>query len=250
MQRDGAGDPRCTVLIPAYNEAGTIRAVAEGALAHVARVLVISDGSTDGTVARLAGLPVEVLEHAENRGKGFRLAEGLEHAFSAGADCVLTLDADGQHDPDAIPAFLAAARRAPRALVIGDRLGDSRPMPRTRAASIRFGDFFISWAAGRRVRDCQCGMRLYPAELWSRIRVPARDRSHFVFETAVLLRAAAAGCEIVRVPVAARYAGFVCRPSRFRPVLDTLRIACSVARFIVGGRARPRGLLIALGLLR
>jgi glycosyltransferase involved in cell wall biosynthesis len=250
MPRDRSADPLCTVLIPAFNEAGTIRAVVEAVLAHADRVLVISDGSTDGTVARLAGLPVEVLEHAENRGKGQRLAEGLDHAFRDGADCVLTLDADGQHDPAEIPAFLAAARCAPGALILGDRLGDRRSMPAGRAASIGFGDFFISWAAGRRLRDCQCGMRLYPAELWARMRVPARERRHFVFETAVLLRAAEAGGEIARVPIAARYAGYVQRPSRFRPVLDTLRIAGQIARFFLRAGARPKGLLIALGALR
>ena len=167
MPRDGSADPICTVLIPAYNEAGTIRGIVQGVLAHVDRVLVISDGSTDGTVAELAGLPVEVLAHAENRGKGARLAEGLEHAFRQGAECVLTLDADGQHDPAEIPNFLAALRDRPQCLILGDRLGDHGPMPRRRAASIAFGDFFISWAAGRPMRDCQCGMRIYPAGLWS-----------------------------------------------------------------------------------
>ena len=250
MPRDGSADPLCTVLIPAYNEAGTIREVVEAVLAHVDRVLVVSDGSTDGTVARLTGLPVEVIEHAENRGKGLRLAEGLERAFRDGADCVLTLDADGQHDPADIPAFLAAARRNPEFLIVGWRLRDRGAMPPRRAASIGFGDFFISWAMGRRLRDCQCGMRLYPAELWARMRIPARERRHFVFETAVLLRAAEAGGDIARVPIAARYAGFVQRPSRFRPIIDTLRIARQVAGFIIGGGAPPKGLLIALGLLR
>ncbi len=250
MPRDRSADPLCTVLIPAYNEAGTIRGVVEAVLAQVDRVLVISDGSTDGTVAELDGLPVEVLQHDQNRGKGFRLAEGLDRAFREGADCVLTLDADWQHDPADIPAFLAMARRCPQSLVVGDRHADRRSMPALRAASIGFGDFFISWATGRRLRDCQCGMRLYPADLWARVRVPESERNHFVFETAVLLRAAEAGCEITRVPVAARYAGYVTRPSRFRPVIDTLRIAGSVGRFLMTGGARSKGLLIALGLLR
>ena len=249
MPRDRSAEALCTVLIPAYNEAGTIREVVEAVLVHADRVLVISDGSTDGTVERLAGLPVEVLAHAENRGKGLRLAEGLDRAFRDGADCVLTLDADGQHDPAEIPAFLAAARRAPEALILGERVGDRRSMPALRATSIGVGDFFISWAAGRRLRDCQCGMRLYPAELWARMRIPAHERRHFVFETAVLLRATEAGGDIARVPIAARYAGYVQRPSRFRPVVDTLRIAGQVGRSLVRG-ARPKGLLIALGLLR
>lgn len=250
MPRDRSADPLCTVLIPAFNEAATIRGVVEGALAHVDRVVVISDGSTDGTVGRLAGLPVEIVEHAEKRGKGQRLAEGIEHAIAAGADCILTLDADGQHDPADIPAFLEAARRAPDALILGDRLADRAGMPGGRAASIGIGDFFISWASGRPMRDGQCGMRLYPATLWPRMRLAERECRHFVFETAVLLRAAEAGCAFERVPIRARYAGYVLRPSRYRPIVDTLRIAGAIAAFLIGRRARPRGLFVALGMLR
>ncbi|HUF87995.1 MAG TPA: glycosyltransferase family 2 protein [Thermohalobaculum sp.] len=245
--RPGAG---CTVLIPAYNEAATIRGVVEGALAHAERVVVISDGSTDGSVAALAGLPVEIVAHAHNRGKGWRLAEGFDHAFAAGAQAVLTLDADGQHDPDSIPDFLAAAGAAPGCLVIGDRSADRASIPRLRAKSVGFGDFFISWATGRRVRDAQCGMRLYPAALWQAIRMPPAERAHFIFETAILLRAAEAGVPFVRVPVQARYAGFVRRRSHFRPILDTLRIVRAVTGFLARRGFRPRGLLLALGLLR
>lgn len=240
----------CTVLIPAHNEEQTIRAVVEGALAHVEHVLVVSDGSTDGTVAALAGLPVEIVEHAENRGKGLRLAEGFDRAIASGAKAVLTLDADGQHDPDDIPAFLAAARAAPDCLVMGDRFGDRASIPNGRAGPIRFGDFFISWATERRIRDAQCGMRLYPAALWCQTQVPPDERSHFVFETAILLRAAETGFAFIRVPIKARYKGFVLRPSHFRPVVDTLRIVRTVSSFLIMRRLKPRGLLIALGALR
>lgn len=240
----------CTVLIPAHNEEKTIRSVVAGALAHADHVLVISDGSTDGTVAALAGLPVEIVEHAENRGKGLRLAEGIEHAIATGAESVLSLDADGQHDPDDIPAFLAAARAAPGCLVMGDRFEDRKSMPEDRALPIRFGDFFISWASERTIRDGQCGMRLYPAALWRQTRVPAAERAHFVFETAILIRAAEAGFAFVRVPIRARYHGYVLRPSHFRPVIDTLRIVRTIAGFLITRGLKPRGLLIALGALR
>ncbi|HUS54706.1 MAG TPA: glycosyltransferase family 2 protein [Thermohalobaculum sp.] len=239
-----------TVLIPAHNEEKTIRAVVEGALAHVDRVLVVNDGSIDGTVAALAGLPVKIVDHAENRGKGYRLAQGLEHAFSLGAEAVLTLDADGQHDPNDIPAFIAAAHMAPDCLVMGDRFADQTSMPEGRAASIRFGDFFISWASGRKIRDGQCGMRLYPARLWRQTQIPEAERAHFVFETAVLLRAAEAGFAIVRVPIKARYLGFVLRPSHFRPVIDTLRIVRTITKFLIARGMKLRGLLIAIGALR
>lgn len=221
------------VLIPAHNEAGTIRAIVEGALAHVGQVIVISDGSTDGTVDALRGLPVEVIAHRENAGKGQRLAEGIDRAVADGAAGVLTLDADGQHDPDDIPAFLEAARNAPNALIVGERIRNRSEMPRHRAWSIAFGDVFISLGAGTKLRDAQCGMRLYPASAWKRITIPADERRHFVFETAVIMRAGQAGVEMRRVPIAARY-GNALRPSHYRPVTDTLRIVALVASHLFG----------------
>lgn len=233
------GGPRWTVLIPAHNEVTTIRAVVEGALRHAGHVVVVDDGSTDATAAALGGLPVEIVRHATNAGKGQRLAEGIERAAAMGAEGVLTLDADGQHDPDDIPAFLAAARAAPGAIVMGDRFGDRAAIPANRLAAIRFGDFFIGWAAGRTLRDAQCGMRLYPAMLLRQVPLPQDERAHFVFETAILVRAAIAGVAVVRVPIRARYAGFVQRPSHFRPVVDALRIVRVVARILWSTRLRP-----------
>lgn len=241
---------RYCVLIPAHNEAGTIRQVADLALRHVKDVIVINDGSTDGTVAALDGAPVQIIDHDENCGKGQRLAEGLTYASQQGFDGVITLDADMQHDPDDIPAFLGAARTAPEALILGDRFSDNDAMPWYRAFGIRFGDFFVGWSIERPLRDAQCGMRLYPSELWQKTAVPDELREHFVFETAVLLHAAEAGYSFVRVPIKARYSGFVHRPSHYRPFKDTWSIVCMITRFIVQRRFKLRGLLIALGLVR
>ena len=240
----------CTILIPAHNEALTIREIASAARAHAERVLVISDGSKDDTVACLAGLDIEVVDGAENLGKGPRLAEGLDRAAAAGLTHVLSMDADGQHAAEDIPAFLAAARANPDALVLGDRMGKGTAMPQGRARSISIGDFFITWAIGERLRDGQCGMRVYPVSLWRQLDLSPNDTQHFVFETAILLHAADAGTPLVRVPIAARYGDVVKRPSHFRPARDTWRIMGGIARFILRGWFRPKGLLIALGLLR
>ena len=240
----------CTVLIPAHNEALTIREIAAEARAHADHVTVISDGSTDDTVACLDGLGVEVIAHADNVGKGPRLAEGLDHAAAAGLTHVLTMDADGQHLATDIPAFVEAARAHPDAVVLGDRMGHGNAMPRGRARSISIGDFFITWAIGQRLRDGQCGMRVYPVALWQKLNLSPDDTQHFVFETAILMHAADAGAPFVRVPIAARYGDVVKRPSHFRPARDTWRIMGGIARFILRGWFRPKGLLIALGLLR
>lgn len=239
--------PVVAALIPAHDEAATVRAVAEGALAHADAVVVIDDGSRDGTAERLAGLPVRVIRHQENLGKGARLVEGLELAFAEGADHVLTLDADGQHDPEDIPAFRARAEQG--AFVLGDRSGDRAEMPAARRRANDFGSFFITWACAQEVRDAQCGMRLYSRDGWRRTRMSRRAARGFVFETAVLMHASEAGVRFHSVPIAARY-GKVTRPSHFRPLRDFAAIFGAVAGFLATRGFRPTGLLTALRTLR
>lgn len=229
---------RCVVLICALNEAPTIRSVAGAARARCDGVLVIDDGSTDGTADALDGLDVRVVRHAEPSGKGTRLAAGLDLLFAEGVETVLAMDGDGQHAADDIPRLRAAS--VPRGLVLGDRSGDMAAMPSGRRRSNRFGAVFISWACGRRIADPQCGMRLYTSEMWRTTgpRVLARDRRGFVFETAVLMQAAEAGVPFAFVPIRARYKLPGQRRSHFRPVLDFLLITWAVTRFLATRRLR------------
>jgi glycosyltransferase involved in cell wall biosynthesis len=223
-----------------------VRQVVAQTLRHVDAVIVIDDGSTDGTAEALSDLGARILRHAENLGKGQRLVEGLEAAFQGGATQVITLDADGQHDPMDIPAFLARAHDNPGAMILGDRSNDYKSMPRTRAFGNGFGSFFVSWACARKLRDAQCGMRLYPLEAWRKVRVPPRHVDGFLFETAVLLYAADADVPFVSLPITARYEGHVHRPSHFDPVNDLLKIAGMVTGFLFSHRLRLRGLLVSL----
>jgi glycosyltransferase involved in cell wall biosynthesis len=231
-------------LIPAHNEVLTIRAIVEAVAGHVDTVLVIDDGSTDGTAEALTGAPVHLVRHASNAGKGARLVEGLRLAGETGATQVITLDADGQHDPEMIPAFLASARVNPGAFILGDRSGDTAHMPRSRVFGNRFGSFFVSWACARRLRDAQCGMRLYPLGVWRTVAVPTHLIDGFLFETAVLLYAAEADVPFVTLPIASRYDGFVHRPSHFKPIRDFMKLAGMVARFLCSRRLRLRGLFV------
>lgn len=236
-------------LIPAHNEVLTIRQVVNATKPHVDAVIVIDDGSTDGTAEVLAGSGARVIRHPNNMGKGRRLVEGLDLSFNEGATQVVTLDGDNQHDPDDIPAFLAEAIEHPGAIVFGDRSGQMDRMPRSRARGIRFGNFFIGWACGRRIADAQCGMRLYPAQMWRDVQIPPKQVDRFLFETAVLLHSAEMGVPFAFVPVDARYEGYVLRPSHFEPVRDFLAIFGLVTRFLFSRYLKVRGLLVALGII-
>jgi hypothetical protein len=225
------------LLIPAHDERATIGAVVAAARRH-GLVLVVDDGSTDdtGTAAQAAG--AEVLRHARRLGKAQALRTGIVAARARGASHVVTLDADGQHDPADVPALLAAA--APRTIVVGGRLGaqpatiSNRP-PTARAAhsaaiaperldAIRVAGFFACWASGLRIADTQSGFRLYPLAVFD--AVPTY-RGGFVFETEILLAAAARGWSVREVPV--RSLPRVASRSRFRPVADGAAIGAFVA---------------------
>ena len=248
-QASAPSDPVFAILIPAYNEAATIRAVVEGALEHSDRVIVIDDGSQDDTAAAVQDLPVQLIRHEANAGKGQRLSEGIALAVQSGADAVLSMDADGQHTAQDIPAFFGAAQSNPGALIIGDRTADRHNMPRDRARGVAFGDFFLTWATDQRLRDGQCGMRVYPAAIMD-LPMNSIERALFTFENMVLLYAAEHKIPFVRVPIKARYNDKPHRKSHYRPRQDTWLITKSITRFIVKRNFKLRGLLIALGLLR
>jgi glycosyltransferase involved in cell wall biosynthesis len=219
---------RIAAVIPAFNEARTIRDVTERTLRQVPFVVVVDDGSSDGTSAALAGLPVTLLTNEENRGKAVSLAKGAEYALAQGAHAILTLDGDGQHRPEDIPRLVAAHDRDPRAVVIGSRLHDRDRIPRDRYLANRFANFWIAWAAGQPIADSQSGFRIYPAALLREVRPWANRAAGFVFESEILIEAGRQGVRLINVPISAIYPARA-RRSHFRPVLDIAQIARMVA---------------------
>lgn len=233
------------VVIPAYNEAETVRAVAIRARQHMAHVVVVDDGSTDGTARALTGLDVAVLRNETNLGKAGSLARGFGYALGQGAVGVLTLDADGQHAPEEIPAFIKAALRDPEAFFIGARRREQRRNSFWRYLANRVADFWIGWAAGQRIEDSQSGYRLYPARLLREVTIPHdRDRS-FVYESEIVIEAARRGfaCRNIAVSVARRAGP---RPSHFRPLVDIARITKMVAWKLVARGMYLEGLYQSL----
>jgi glycosyltransferase involved in cell wall biosynthesis len=236
---------RVAAVIPAYNEAGTIRHVAERTLRQVQHVIVVDDGSTDGTSAALAGLPLVLLSNAENRGKGASLWRGIERALSEGVETVVTLDGDGQHAPEEIARLLTAHAQDRNAIIIASRMQDRLRIPRDRYLAQRVGDFCIGWAARRPIEDSQSGFRIYPAALFRSLKVRTGRAGGFVFESEILIDAARAGTEVITVPVPAIYEQRG-RRSHFRPVLDFTLIGWMVACKIVSRGFDPVGLARSL----
>jgi glycosyltransferase involved in cell wall biosynthesis len=229
------------IVIPAYNEARSIRGLAEAALALCLRVLVVDDGSADGTAACLDGLPLTLLRHAANQGKAASLRTAFCHALAHGAEAVITLDGDGQHDPRDAARLLAVWRRHPGRLVIGSRLHDRAHFPPARYAANRFACFWISWAAGHPIADSQSGFRVYPRAVME-IAVQGRARGQrFTMESELLIEAADRGCPTLAVTIAGRYPQGA-RPSHYRSVVDTARIVVMVGARLLAKGMYPRGL--------
>ena len=245
MSRATAASDGVWVVIPAYNEGATVRAVAVRARRYCPHVIVVDDGSTDGTGEVLVGLDIIVLRNEHNRGKGDSLSRGFDEALARGAVGVLTLDADGQHAPEEIPAFLEATSKHPDALVVGARRSEQRKAFGWRYAANRAADFWISWAAGRPIEDSQSGFRLYPARVLRSLTARHGLKQSFVFESEVLIEAARHGVQCLHIPitVAPRTGS---RPSHFRPVLDIIRITRMVAWKILQRGFYLRGLLASI----
>jgi glycosyltransferase involved in cell wall biosynthesis len=223
-------------LIPAYQARRTLRGVLDDLRAHdpEGALLVVDDGSTDGTgdVARAAG--IDVLGHDENRGKGQALRSGFSWLAERGFATVVTVDADGQHRAE--DAVMLAKHEAPRdALLLGirDLVRDGAPRPNQ--FSNRFSNWWVSRFAGVPLADTQCGLRRYPLPATLQLGSDARG---YGFEADLLVRAARRGMPIVQVPVRVIYPPKGERISHFRVVADPTRITLRLVHTALTVRRR------------
>ncbi len=216
---------RPVVLAPTFNNQRTLVDVLDRVARLKLPVIVVDDGSTDGTARLLAdwtqtepGRDATVLRHPVNRGKAAALRTGFEHARAAGFTHAATIDTDGQLDPEAIPALLDLARRDRFALVIGRRDEKVKGQPARSRVGRRLSNLAIRCECGVVVADSQCGQRVYPLGLFGPVRCGA---GRFAFEAEVITRAAWAGCPIIEAPVPCIYQPEGERVSHFKPWLDT-----------------------------
>jgi len=235
------------VVMPAYNEAATIRELASRVLEQVSLLIVVDDGSTDETAQSLDGLPLTLLRNGRNAGKAVSIHRGIVYALAAGCERIITMDADGQHLPDDIPRLLEAAERFPGRIIIGARRRGASQAPRMRRFANRFADFWISWAAGHPVHDSQSGLRLYPRTVLEQVPTIPREGAGFVLESEILIDAAATGVLTASIDIESIYLPDR-RPSHYRPAADTWAITRMVAGKLIRRGLYPIGLLRALGL--
>ncbi len=221
---------RFAVVIPVYNHGRQIREVLIRTLQFGFPVFVVDDGSTDVTPEVLASFSqVTVLRHERNRGKGASLLDGFALAAET-ADYAITLDADGQHDPDDIPSLLRAAPGHGRPLVLGSRSGMERAdVPWTSRWGRRFSNFWVWASCGKWISDSQSGFRMYP--LPETLLLGAESR-RFQFEVEILVRAVWSGMPLLEVPVQAIYGPAERRVSHFKPWVDFWRNTKTFTRLI------------------
>ena len=217
----GASENIC-IIIPTYNNAGTICDVADRALAQGYPVIIVNDGSTDDTAARLSGsgLPVTVLTHPHNCGKGIALRTAFSYARTQGFRYAITLDADGQHFPEDVPVLVEALMQHPGALIVGSRNLQAENMPGGNTFANRFSNFWFRVQTARNLPDTQTGYRAYPLDRLPSLRLLT---SRYEAELTLLVFSAWKGIELV--PVAIRVCYPEHRVSSFRPFRDFFRIS-------------------------
>lgn len=210
-------------VIPVYNHSTTLKKIIQETLKLCQNVLVVDDGSTDADITYLLSeLNVKVIKHKENMGKGAALRTAAEYIIEQNGRYIITLDADGQHDPKDIKYFLPLISENCKTIILGERDFDSLNVPEKSKFGRKFSNFWINLETGCEVRDSQSGFRGYPAELLNDTKCVAE---YYAFETEILVRGAWLGMKIENVNISVYYPTKEQRITHFKPFLDNFRIS-------------------------
>ena len=212
-------------LVAAFNEESTIGRVLSGARPFVEQIVVVDDGSDDGTTALAEAAGARVLRHRENQGKGVAVRTGLAQVLMEDFTHVLFMDADLQHDPADIPLLLDKASNGLGEFVVAERVFDREAMPRARYYANTIGSWVMSRLTATAIRDSQSGFRLIRADLLRPLTLTAR---RYEIEAEILVKLVRRGARIERVAVASKYDG---ARSKMRPIRDVFRICMLTMRY-------------------
>lgn len=204
------------ILIPAFNEEGRVGAMVDAARRY-GDVVVVDDGSRDGTSKEAQAMGAYVIPFSENRGKGAAIQAGFSYFLKGHWDAVVIMDGDGQHDPCEIQNFLDVVAVDSSAMVIGNRMGSAHNMPLIRKATNYAMSALLSVVTGVNVPDTQCGFRLIRRVLVEKMSLEA---CRFDVESEIFLEAARFRKDIKSVPITSIYRD---EKSKIRPLRDTVR---------------------------
>lgn len=210
------------VIIPVYNNAGTVKDVVQRALKFCKDVIVVDDGSTDGSSDSLSGLGAVVVRYEKNRGKGYALKTGFKAAKDRGFERAITIDADGQHFPEDIPAFVKAAKEHPDAMLVGSRNLRMENMPGGNTFANNFSNFWFRLQTGVKLPDTQSGFRLYQLNRIGRLRFLT---CRYEAELELLVFQCWKGVPMIPVGIRVYYPPEGERVTHFRPFGDFFRIS-------------------------
>jgi glycosyltransferase involved in cell wall biosynthesis len=222
--------------VPVFNNSATVRAVVQSCRSVLRNVVVVDDGSTDADLASLlSGLDIVLLKHEKNLGKGEAILTASRYIEERGGTYMITLDADGQHEPRDMERFFPLLQESGTRLIVGCRDFNTEHVPASSRFGRKFANMWLKAETGCTIDDCQSGFRAYPVRYLNQLRFKG---SRYDFEAEVLAKAAWAGLELIMVPISVHYPKPGERVSSFRPVLDNLRLS-RIHSMLVGRRLLP-----------
>ena len=218
----GNNKVKFVIVIPVYNHAKSLRDVVLKALEVHDTVMVVDDGSTDGGLDTLKGLDIIVLQHPINRGKGAALLTAAKASRRLGMTHMVSIDADGQHNPDDFKRFVPLVKKDPHAIIVGKRDFQTMNVPGLSRFGRHFSNFWLRLQTGQAVRDTQSGFRSYPLAVLERLKL---RENGYAFEVEVLVKAAWAGIALREVDISVYYPPGSERISHFHVFRDNLRLS-------------------------
>ena len=227
------------VIIPTYNNAGTIAKVIADVLQYTKNVIIVNDGSTDNTKQIVTEIEeIEIVTYPKNKGKGYALQKGFKYAINKGFDFAITIDSDGQHFAEDIPTFVEKLEQNKNVLLIGARNMSQDGVPGKSSFGNKFSNFWFKIETGKSMPDTQSGYRLYPIHKYKKMLYFTRK---YEFEIEIIVRSAWKGIEVDSVPIKIYYSPPEERISHFRPFKDFTRISIlnSILVFITFVYVKP-----------